>query len=54
MHVQTNSYALTGDYGFPVTNVMRLKPQEALMVAPPLVVSKDMGFRTTSVKHPNE
>ena len=45
MHMQTNSYALTGDYGFSVTKVMRLKPQEASIVAPPMVISKDKGFR---------
>ena len=43
MHVQTNPYALTGDYGFPVTKVMRFKPQEDSMIAPSKVVSKDKG-----------
>ena len=32
--MQSNPYALTGDYGFPVTKV--IKPQEASMVEPPM------------------
>ena len=54
MHVQTNPYALTGDYGFPVTKAMRLKSQEASMVAPPMVVSKDKGFLSSKDKREEE
>ena len=33
---------------------MRLKPQEASMVAPPMVVSKDKGFLSSEDKREEE
>ena len=52
--MQTNPYALTGDYGFPITKAIRLKPQEASMEAPPMAVSKDTGFLSSKDKREEE